>query len=585
MSAPGFAISPGDIFRWLKLGVKATLDFVKDEITDTWQMIVTIAGTMYRAILDTVDAVVGAAIWVFNAIKTGVEELIRYTQFLFDWDDIRRTKDVMHSIVRKFLKHTVDDLENTRSTFDRQIDALEDTIDKWAGIKDWSSLGGVADKPPAASGSGPPSGQSSGSQHLMNHFRDNSGSLEIVDEEPTVNTAQNLIDGLLDAVSQEGNVLTDVYNNLQALARDFAQLTVTDIIKRVAGILADGLLGSVRVVVDALFNVLIAVAKDAIKILDTNIHIPVISDILNALGIPDITFMDLFTWIAAVVYTVPYKIASNKAPFPNNSETNAIISVSSWKDMLALFHGNAGARSSSAPGLSAAAATVDVGTQDIITMSKDAREAVHVTCHMFAGFFRLMSGLLGTLEAADSKDGKYARQSAVVSICAGGCTSAGNALVSQYPIANATVSAIANATSVLMTISKIVFSGPVQKILDPKFDSITKNSMYKDLLPKDDERAMGALVDVFLICPALFASCWHLYELSGQPEGGDRTGAILCEASYLTTDIARVCYAVAVNSLPGSPVKLTFAGIMLIANTATAGLQIAQAKNYGPWVE
>jgi hypothetical protein len=45
---------------------------------------VKIAGKVYHAILDTVETVVGALEWVFNQIKTGIGELIRYIEFLFE---------------------------------------------------------------------------------------------------------------------------------------------------------------------------------------------------------------------------------------------------------------------------------------------------------------------------------------------------------------------------------------------------------------------------------------------------------------------------------------------------------------------
>lgn len=230
------ALAAGDLFRLLKSGAKAVVNVVRNGLTDAWELLATIGNEVYRAVLDTVDAVVGAVEWVFNAIKTGINDLIRYAEFLFEWDDIRRTKDVMHNLVRSYLDDQLNGIQSARIAFDRQVGAVEQTVAQWAGIKDWSPIGDVAEKPAPGSASNPAEGQTSGSQLLSGHFRDNVKDLTVVGQEPTFNVVQNLIDDLLSAIAQEGEVLSAVYNQLRQLATDFSSLSVGELIKRVAGI-------------------------------------------------------------------------------------------------------------------------------------------------------------------------------------------------------------------------------------------------------------------------------------------------------------------------------------------------------------
>ncbi|KAL1954204.1 hypothetical protein VTO42DRAFT_1522 [Malbranchea cinnamomea] len=56
---------------------------------------------VYGAILDTVDAIVGALDRAFKTVKT---DIIRFVEFLFEWDYIRRTKDVIHNVVKLWLQ-------------------------------------------------------------------------------------------------------------------------------------------------------------------------------------------------------------------------------------------------------------------------------------------------------------------------------------------------------------------------------------------------------------------------------------------------------------------------------------------------
>ncbi|QUC20267.1 uncharacterized protein UV8b_04508 [Ustilaginoidea virens] len=60
-------------------------------------------------------------------------------------------------------------------------------------------------------------------------------------------------------------------------------------------------MSSVEEVVDALFRVLGHLASSALDLLDVKLRIPIISDIRGAIGVPEISSLDLFCWIAAEI--------------------------------------------------------------------------------------------------------------------------------------------------------------------------------------------------------------------------------------------------------------------------------------------
>lgn len=169
------------------------------------------------------------------------------------------------------------------------------------------------------------------------HFKNNFGSLVVMETKVTTDVVQEAIDGLLGAISTECEVLSEVYTKLQEVATNVSSMSVADTLRKIAVIFGEELLSSVRVVVDALVDALASLANTMMDLLDTKIYIPVISDILEAIGIPSISYFDVFSWIAAVSFTLVYKITDGKAPFPDNSNVNAIKSASSWADLVALF--------------------------------------------------------------------------------------------------------------------------------------------------------------------------------------------------------------------------------------------------------
>ncbi|MBC6419077.1 MAG: hypothetical protein GDA44_09965 [Prochloron sp. SP5CPC1] len=376
------------------------------------------------------------------------------------------------------------------------------------------------------------------------------------------------------ALKEEAHVLEGVLDQLEKLATDFSKLSVEDVLKRLVGILADGVLSSAQVVVDAILNILSDVATTALGILDAKIHIPVISDILNAIGVPDISFLDLFCWISAVAYTVVYKIAEGKAPFPDDANTNFLINASSLSELQQAF--------SSPPSslmmademmedemiqLTAAPMSGDSG---LFQLPQGVQDAIFITGHSVAGFCTLMADFVNTFEAAEETgENPFGIPSAVLGVITGGSVGIANFLVPKAPIKNKAVKYIGTATTVAVIVCKVIFCGPLQK----KFGA-SEGIMNK--LAANDGRATGAIVNSILIIPALACTGWHFYELSQDSAGNERTDAILEEVSNLTSYISRVAYTAAVNT-KNPETKAIEIGVMAVANVAYAGLQTAEA--------
>ncbi|KAH9988521.1 hypothetical protein F4779DRAFT_624053 [Xylariaceae sp. FL0662B] len=116
-------------------------------------------------------------------------------------------------------------------------------------------------------------------------------------------------------------------DQLEGLVGKFGSMSIRDMTKGLAGILAEGILSSAQGVMDALLGVLHKLASSAINIRDSKVHVPIISDILIAIRVPDISFLGLFTWIAVVGYTAVYKIVKDEPPFPENESVDDIISA------------------------------------------------------------------------------------------------------------------------------------------------------------------------------------------------------------------------------------------------------------------
>ncbi|MEG4574225.1 hypothetical protein QUA56_16270 [Microcoleus sp. N3A4] len=557
----------GDLFNWLKSGVESVIQFIEDPATGVWHFIVTIAGKVYRAVIDTVETVMGAVEWAFNAIKTAIGYLVKFLEFLFEWDDIKRTKNVLKNLTKLFLDHQVDEIEGIKRDFDTMIASAQQAINRWAGIDDLPGLGsdGTAT---VNSKSTPSAGQSSPVSLLSYHFQNNAQNATQLKPPSPLEPPSNPIDVLMQALEKEGDTLGNALTTLQALAEKAPTMSVVDLFKALIGILADVVLESAKNVIDALFDILYDIAKAALQLFDTPIHIPVISDILSEIGISEFSFLDVACWVAAVPVTLGYKIAHNTDPFPDNDETSFLINVTNFQSVVSAFSGSTplAMAATSVAGAPDRLGVPSSSAAGPIALSPSVSQAVFVVGHAVSGMCGLLSAVLDSAEAAaETGDNTFAFPSGVVAIVGAAGQGLANLLVPFDPIQQPAVQWINRGTVMVRVLAKIIFSGPAQS----KF----KGSPKLSRLSVVDGRGVGAIVDGVLVIPALFCSCWHFSELSQKPADRSRSIAIVDEISNVMSDLARLGYTVAVNS--EAEVKVAAIVVMAVADVVCGGLQIA----------
>ena len=407
-------------------------------------------------------------------------------------------------------------------------------------------------------------GQTSGSQLLATHFRNNahnftpddSSAMSGVDVEGKV---EGIMDSLIGALEMEGEVLSNTYQQLLNFTSKFHSMSVVDALNTLVVILSESVLESAKVVVDALVDILIALVDDVLDILKTKIHIPIISDILADIGIGSISYLDLFCWIAAVRYTVVYKIVEKEASFPSRDDVNRLLRASSGDELRMLFEPEV---------LTLVQAPT---SQGIVAISRNLQHTVSIVGHSVAGFLILNSDFVNVSEAQTppGEDSPFAIISAIVGIAAAGIQGGVNYIVQRDPLRNKAVIDVSITTTIAVIFFKGVYSGLGQGLLKKM------GVKLKGVIPSGG-RAVGAFVNSMLVIPGLFDSIWHFAELAKMDDNGDRSASIVEETSNLTSYVSRISYAVAVNDLEPDSKEIAV-GIMAASNIVTGCLQTAEA--------
>lgn len=525
-----------------------------------WEFVVKIGEAIYRCVLKVVEEIVSAVRWVFDKIVAGVEDLIEFLQYLFEWDDFKRTKQVIHNVSRLFMAHQVDQIPVLKKGFDEAIESTIKSINQWAHIKDYPGL--EIDGSGRMSSKAKEDGPDAPGSLLLHHYQGNIHAATQSNPSGGLDLSSALLDALEAAMEGEKATLDNAFHQLRDLMREAPGMSVVAILKGLTGILADAVLRSAKVVIDALLDIFTAVARKALALLDAPLHIPVISDILNAIGIPDFSTLDVICWIAAVPVTIGYKVAAalagkeHRAPFPDNTETLLLIEANDFAIIAAAFKG-------AAPHLRAASPAPTAAADGLITMSDQAAQAVSISLHAVSGICGIVSAFLDSTESLlpEISVPKALSYGCVASaIIGGGSRAAANFLVPRYPLEGFLDRYYSLLTTGYFLLNKVVWG-------------------IAGALGNPTARASGAKWDAVLVIPSLVITCIHFSQLAQKPAGKERSIAIIDETSFMTTYVARVLYTLVVTGvLDGDEeVKLGVAATMGVLQIVHGSLQFGES--------
>ncbi|WP_395702163.1 hypothetical protein [Aquabacterium sp.] len=371
----GLAVDIGDLFRWLESGIDAAIELVKDAANDVWHFVVTVGKDIYTAVLDCVEAVVAAATWVYNEIKIAVDDVLKFLQFLFGWQDILVTHRVLRNVMQRLGEAAIAGIGNTKAEVAGLFQQMQSAINGWADIPNFNQ---TATSTQAANP--PQPGQGSAPSNLgLHHFQGGLGTSSAALS--PVSPAQAILNDLVGLMQSEGAALAAAAQAIQTdIIEPFATLSVTDVIKRFLAIVTDTVLQTAENVVVTMLDVLQQLMQGMMDILTMPLDIPVLSWLYQDLTGDTLTFLDVICLITAIPATLIYKAAAQQSPFPaNDAFTQGLIDAPDFDAIQALFVQTSPAqaprpamalRATAAASATAAAAEASDDPQPVMDQSK-----------------------------------------------------------------------------------------------------------------------------------------------------------------------------------------------------------------------
>ena len=475
------AVAAGDHFKFLSSQIEYVVHIVKEGIDKAWHFIVEIANKAYRFALDAAEKIVGALEQIFKAIKTAVEDVIDYLKFLFDWDDLVRTKDVFKRLLLLHFGLVIDQVEEFKEDFNALITKAKHSIDDWAGIKhdDWQ---------PGVKHSDQPLGFlrtlfdyneafSSPGMFLFNHFTDNVQHAKGTTADST-NVLDDLINRTIQAIEDEGDLLINAANRIRTELLDdsrYEAMTLGDVLKKLVAIVVDAVLNTTENVVDLLIDIFVILARAAVAALDKPIWIPVVSDILEDFGVKiQFSILDVVCMIGAIPATLVYKGIFNRAPFsPSDGFSDKILNSKDVYALEAAFKSvsledavadTGGEAQPLALRSSAASLLGDKKASDFVPVKipKPWQSTIYMVGHLVGGIVSVATAVLVIAEAKKGSMGpQYETASGVSGAIGAVMTGLPSVLAAPYPIQHPVMAKMSSMCSGATLLGKISFKiGP-----------------------------------------------------------------------------------------------------------------------------
>ncbi|MFD1674520.1 hypothetical protein [Alicyclobacillus fodiniaquatilis] len=345
MSSSSFGFSWGDLWESVKNGfielgnlfVSTIVDPATKFVKSVLVKIKDIAGkVLWDGAVNFVDQVFDIAEGIFNTVKIFFKDLFDYLGFLFKWDDILRTHEVIKNLVNSGLDYQIEAVHlvqtKVNDALDRLTDNIEDTFDRAiqqvVGTKSLKVMQGDVNQ---AQGSNfmkdhlPPMQVQSQLMSFMSADKEN-GSNSISpgltsQYSSFITTLQNYVNNLKsksafeDAIEQFKAALASPDQFLQSTFAGFLNIT-----KGLALLTAEGF----QLVTNAMFGVVQSIIQEFKNILNQEIQIPLITDLYHwATNGSPLTLLDTISLVVAIPTTILYKVIFNENPFRDSDAVTA----------------------------------------------------------------------------------------------------------------------------------------------------------------------------------------------------------------------------------------------------------------------
>jgi len=329
-----------DFFEGLISGTAQALRVVVQAAEDAWEFVCEIAGTVWRWTLDTLEQAGAFFTWLWEQVRTTLEQVWEWLKFVVDWQDILRVRNAMVDATDQAMRFMTHEVVSLRRSVDEGFTAFERQIAQWVGRTE--SSGGPS--PGAgASAAGDAIRQVTSTAGDILHMATGNSAVAwvlqrlggVADEIVRIegpspfDTVPDALGGfltdviadeavvILDCITRMGRDLVEHVGGSAPGAHDLSWQALGDIAARIGGDVLQALVEAVRTIVVRALDLLVGIMQALHDALFVRVEFPFVERLAALVGWDldtSFRFIDALMLLAAVPATITYKIAFGRAP-------------------------------------------------------------------------------------------------------------------------------------------------------------------------------------------------------------------------------------------------------------------------------
>lgn len=317
---PRTYLTPNDVFSFLRTLSNKAYDIFITLVDDGWQFIVKIGEKIASFVIDCAEKIAECAKEIFNLIKVNAKKLIDYLKFVFDMEDVLKTRDVIKKVFNLQADYFLASMEQYKSKAEEFMDKLIRMTEEWGDLTPLDQLGG-------GSLSQMSGGHANNFDVKAKYFNDTLSSnahKAAPGEAQEPSHPATALDSYVNSISGFSSEAMEVINTFVArIKADLLEgnaimsMSFGTILKKLVAILSVTVLDIGKRIISAIFDIIILTIKSVRQWLNEPLYIPIVSEFLTFCGVGKFSLLDAVCFAPAFAGTVIYKIATGKPLIDN----------------------------------------------------------------------------------------------------------------------------------------------------------------------------------------------------------------------------------------------------------------------------
>lgn len=320
-----FGNALGDIWHAIKNDFVKPAEYIIEKVKDGVQFVIKIGEEVFKWVSQVVSDVYHFLERVWEKVKLFFKDVFEFLAFLFNWEDILHTKQVMKQYLSNIILGLADELDEIRKKTYHYFDELKEKIEDMKkeisfkqlndrNINQLETSNTKNDKiDPRANWMG------TKKSHITNSGTQQQVTSAVLSGSSTLSSAFAKLAEHLETLGQD---FTQAFSDLSGKFMDVinGKMKIGDFLEYLVLTLAELGVEIAQEIIDLIFEILEGAIHIVEKVLNASINIPFFSKLYKEISGDDLSINDLICLLMAIPMTVLYKLGEKVVPFKNNGE-------------------------------------------------------------------------------------------------------------------------------------------------------------------------------------------------------------------------------------------------------------------------